>query len=155
LNALVVVVLLVAAIALLPVWRPLGPVGVPLATLSDAPQDIAIELRRLDETGRALRTKPHVWNPQIWGSWLEWAVPSMEVAVDSRIELFPLSLWADSSLLATGDGEWRSILDRYDVDVLVLTVDQDARLRPLLETSHDWSQTFTDADGTIWIRANR
>ena len=42
LNALVVVVLAVAAVALLPVWRPLGAAGVPVGILSHAPQDLAV-----------------------------------------------------------------------------------------------------------------
>ena len=42
LNALVVVVLAAVAVALLPVWRPVGRAGVPVGTLSHAPQDLAV-----------------------------------------------------------------------------------------------------------------
>lgn len=155
LNGLVIALLGVVAVMLLPVWRPLGPAGVPAGVLSHAPQGIVTELRRLDESGRLIRTNPHIWNPQTWGSWLEWAVPDMRVAVDSRIELFPPQVWADSNQLATGAGEWPSILDRYAIDVLVLTVEQEGRLGPLLEASHAWSRTYADAEGTVWVRANR
>ncbi|MEO5703535.1 MAG: hypothetical protein ABIZ52_00425, partial [Candidatus Limnocylindrales bacterium] len=81
LNALVVVVLLFAAIALLPVWRPLGPAGVPVATLIHAPQGIAMDLRKLaSDRAAAQLPAPRAWNPQTWGSWLEWAVPEVQVA---------------------------------------------------------------------------
>ncbi|HUG30647.1 MAG TPA: hypothetical protein VMQ65_09080 [Candidatus Limnocylindria bacterium] len=155
LSALVIALLGVVAVMLLPVWRPLGQAGVPAGVLSHAPQGIAAELRRLDATGVVKRTNPRVWNPQSWGSWLEWAVPNMHVAVDSRIELFPPELWADSNQLASGAGESLAILDRRAVDVVVLTVEQEGRLGPMLEGAHDWSRIYADGEGTIWMRATR
>ena len=34
-----------------------------------------------------------LFNPQPWGSWFEFALPTLPVAIDSRIELFPTSTW--------------------------------------------------------------
>ena len=106
LNALVVVVLLFAAIALLPVWRPVGPAGVPAGALSDAPQGLAAWFRDSGSGG-------HIWVPQAWGSWFELAVPDRQVAVDSRIELFPTGVWAEAGQVASGAGDWVAILDRW------------------------------------------
>ena len=88
LNTIVALLLILVGIALLPAWRPIGPAGVPVATLSFAPQGIAAKLDEIivsrNPTGEA-----RVWAPQTWGSWLEFAAPDGPVAVDSRIELFP------------------------------------------------------------------
>ena len=49
----------------------------------------------------------------------------MPVFVDSRIELFPTSIW-DEYLAVGGAREgWQARLDRWDVDGVVINPDQD------------------------------
>jgi hypothetical protein len=152
LNAVVMVVLVVAGVALLPVWRPIGPAGVPALTLSSAPQGIAEWLNR--EVG-ALQSRRggdkllSVWAPQPWGSWLEWAVPGACYATDSRIELFPAQLLQDAAQLSRGVGEWMSIPARYHADVYVFTNEEVERLGVLLGAPR-WTRLYADADGSIW-----
>lgn len=149
LNAVVLAVLILASVALLPAWRPVGPAGVPAATLSHAPQGIAARLDRLTSLG----STTDVWAPQAWASFLEWAAPRGCYAVDSRIELFPEALWARNAQIASGSGDWRPILDEFGgTDVLVLTAEQAPALEPLLETASGWSHDYRDADGSIWVR---
>src|SRR5687767_13781790 len=99
LNAVVALVLLLAAVALLPLWRPVGAAGVPIGVLTHAPQGIAAELRVLVSSGRLVQNS-RVWNPQTWGSWLEYAAPELRYAVDSRVELFPAQLLNDLAKLS-------------------------------------------------------
>ncbi len=119
LNAVVMVALVVVGIALLPLWRPIGPAGVPVLTLSNAPQGIAALRRRTDE-GRV---------PERLGAAVVDVVPRVGApgacyGVDSRIELFPADLWAQSSQLWQGSGDWLSILNELDIEVLVLEAEQ-------------------------------
>ena len=75
-------------IALLPVWRPLDPaLGAPQGVVGLAPPGITAALRGLARPGDRL------FDPQPWGSWFEFALPTLPVAIDSRIELFPTSVW--------------------------------------------------------------
>ena len=119
LNAVVMVALVVAGVALLPLWRSVGAAGVPALTLSSAPQGIATQLRDLVARGK-LEPGARVWNPQAWGSWLEYAVPELRYTVDSRIELFPAELWQDVHTVSNTNGEWMSGLAKYDVDVILV-----------------------------------
>lgn len=162
LNALVVVVLALAAVALLPVWRPLGAAGIPVATLSNAPQGLANKLALLGDVG-AFGTDRRVWNVlQPLGSWLELTVPNARFAVDSRIELFPPSVWTEAGDIAKGSPETIAILDRYRVDALVsprLTPLGPTRLTELpdplwtvLNDSGEWVAVYDDVDGSIWVR---
>ena len=74
-NALVAAVIVVAGIALLPVWRPIEPrTGVPAGVLADAPPGITEALRS------AVTAGDRIFNPQRWGSWIEYAVPGALVA---------------------------------------------------------------------------
>ena len=77
--------IVLAGIALLPVWRPIDPgLGAPAGRRWPTRRPgITAALREL--AGPATGC----FNPQPWGSWFEFAVPDLPVAIDSRIELFP------------------------------------------------------------------
>lgn len=154
LNFAVGVVLTLAAVALLPLWRPLGPAGVPIGTLTFAPQRLVAELRTAHGVARP-STALHVWAPQTWGSWLELALPEMQVAADSRVELYPASFWKDVATVAAGAQGTLDILSRYDVDVVVIPVEQ--RNGPLFQAliaSSAWGRVYyeTDVDAELFIR---
>lgn len=144
-NAVLMVVLVLAGVALLPLWRPLGPAGVPAATLSSAPQGIAAALDRL-VTSRDTWTA-RIWNPQTWGSWLEWAVPQGCYLVDSRIELFPAELWAQ---MAAHSGDVPANFEALGAGTMVVAAAQRPKIEPMLEASGTWSRAYEDADGAIW-----
>ena len=55
---------------------------------------------------------------QPWGSWFEYALPSDTVFVDSRIELFPSSVWEEYVAVRAGRVGWQDTLDRYGVDAI-------------------------------------
>ena len=114
LNAVVMVVLVVAGVALLPLWRPLGPAGVPIATLSSAPQGIAAELDRRRRRRRPRGTRRQRLGPA--GLGLVARVRGARAAcyaVDSRIELFPADLWTDVNAREVYRGDQREI-GRFD-----------------------------------------
>ena len=84
LNLVVAGAIVLVGIALLPVWRPLDPdLDAPEGVVGNAPPGITAALRDLARPGDRL------FNPQPWGSWFEFALPDLPVAIDSRIELFP------------------------------------------------------------------
>jgi hypothetical protein len=153
LNGVLAAVLILAGVALLPIWRPVGRAGVPAGTLSEAPEGIAAELSFLVETGTLDRAR--VWNPQIWGSWLEWAEARLDYAVDARIELFPLDVWAEAEAVATGGQETLAILDRHGVDAVVRNRAEGGDLYQVLGASGVWTLAYEDADGEIWLRSSR
>ena len=77
-----------AGVALLPVWRPIDPAtGAPVGVLVDAPPGITARCATWPSPATG------VFNPQPWGSWFEFALPDLPVAIDSRIELFPAQVW--------------------------------------------------------------
>jgi hypothetical protein len=145
LNALVACLMVVAAIALLPFWRPIDQrTGVPAAVLTDAPPGLTGALRGLDMAGAK------VLNPQRWGSWIEFAFPSASVAVDSRIEFFPGDVWTAYERVFAGIDGWKDQLDTWGVNVAI-TEPTDASLAARLRAI-GWEARYEDTDGTVWIR---
>jgi hypothetical protein len=152
LNALVAGILIVAGIALAPLWRPVGPAGIPNGLLSYAPQGVAAtvlgfapcHLRPPGES--AVR----VWNPQTWGSWLEFAVPCDAFTVDSRIELYPASVWTDYDTVENAEPGWQDILARWGVQVIVTNAPTDANLDRALAADGSWLRVYFDGEGAVW-----
>ena len=151
LNALVAGILILAGIALLPMWRPLGLAGIPTGVLSYAPQGITQRLALFNNLNSHAAT---VWNPQVWGSWLEFAVPGELVAVDSRIELFPTPIWDDVDQVSRGGPDAIPILDRYHPDFVVVERPAQTALEHALGAAPAWACIYQDVDGSIWARSD-
>jgi len=150
LNALVGAVLVAAGIALLPTWRPVDAgLNAPSGLLGHAPSGVTAALREI-----ATRTD-RIWNPQVWGSWFEFAVPEPSYAFDARIEVIPPEAWADGDVVASAGAGWPAILDRADATIVITEGDATSPLAQALAEDSDWRLAHADDTGTIWVRADR
>jgi hypothetical protein len=138
----------VASIVLLPLWRPVDSrTGVPAAVLTDAPPGITGAVRELAKPG------DRILNPQLWGSWLEFAVPTALVAVDSRIEFIPADVWSNYEGALAGVDGWQDRLTSWGV-TMAITQPGDSSLAQRLR-SLGWQARYEDPDGTVWLTAGR
>ncbi len=139
-NAIVAGAIVVACVALLPVWRPTDPdLGVPQGVLSQAPPGLTGAVRDAGAPGERLLV------PQPWASWFEFATPDLTVAVDSRIELFPNDVWADYLTVTQGADGWQDVLAAW-APTLVIAAD-DAFVARLAAAG--WTELYADDDGTV------
>ena len=149
-NLAIAVAVVVVAIAVLPAWRPADPGwGAPSGVVGSAPSGITAALRAM--AGPADR----LLNPQPWGSWFEFALPGLPVAIDSRIEVFPKTVWDDYETVSSASPGWVAILDRWGVTIIATSRDEDGTLAAALAASAAWKQTYADADGALFVRADR
>jgi hypothetical protein len=142
LNLGIAVVIVAVGAAFLPAWRPIEPaLGAPAGLLSDAPPGVTAALRD------AARPGDRLLNPQAWGSWIEFALPALPVAVDSRIELFPAQVWDDYAAVRAGADGWEAILDRWGVTLVALEPGDVTFANRLAAAG--WRQVFEDASGSV------
>jgi hypothetical protein len=147
-NVTVAALVVIAVIALLPVWRPVDPrTKAPAAVLTDAPPGVTQALREIARPG------DRVLNPQIWGSWFEFAVPEVLVAADSRIEIFPSTVWDELEAVGLGIGDWQDRLRRWEVSIVVAEAD-DVDFVGRLSTL-GWRRIHADQDGVILVAPDR
>jgi len=145
-NGVIVIVLALVGVVLLPTWRGGSGLEGPAGLLTDAPAGITAALvGRVGPTDR-------IWNAQHWGSWLEFALPGVPIAVDSRIEVIPTAAWDDHIALSGGAADWQAILDRWKVTVVVASREEQAALIPLIQASRAWIELHADADGLVFVR---
>ena len=145
----IVALLIATVVALLPIWRTGDPIYGPSGVLADAPRGITDAILSVAQPG------DRIWNAQRWGSWLELAVPSATVAVDSRIEFIPTDAWADHLALSGGATDWSSILDRRGVTIVVASANEQHALIPLLRSSRSWAAAFEGPEGAVFVRNPR
>jgi nicotinamidase-related amidase len=117
--------------------------------LSDAPSGIADAVRSIAATHPGLR----VFDAERWGSWLELEVPDATYFADSRIELIPASAWKDYVAVSEAQPGWEAILDRWQVDTVVLSTGDQAGLVAAVNSSDRWRVVYRDADGIVVVRA--
>ena len=114
LNAILVLALSVAVVALQPLWRTADPLTGPAGLLRDAPGGLAQALAvEADSTDRVVV-------PQPWASWFEWSAPDRLVMVDSRIELFDEATWTDYLAIADAGPDALDMLGRIGATVVVV-----------------------------------
>ncbi len=143
-NAIVAGVLVIVAIALLPLWRPTDPgTGTPVGVLSAAPSGVTAAIRE------AARPGDHVFARQTWGSWLEFAMPDLLVGVDSRIELFPSEIWDAYDRVMTGGPGWQEQLAAWKVRIVAVGP-EDLDVRDRLR-SIGWEVRYEGTDGLVLV----
>lgn len=145
-NALLAASIVAAAIVVMPFWRGSSPTGGP-AFLSQAP----VNLVRATQNGVPPGSRLFV--SQTYASWFELTLPTMPVFTDSRIELFPTSLWNAYLDIGSAREGWQAQLDRWDVDAVVINPDQDGALTTHIEDDPAWRLAFEDENGSLFVRS--
>jgi hypothetical protein len=147
LNLALAAALVLAGFVFAPWWPARDPNVVASNLLRDAPPGITRALRANASPGE------RIFNAQAWGSWLEYAFPRTRVAVDSRIELFPSAVWQTYEDVSFGRQGWQETLDRWQVDLVVASREQEGRLLPLIAGDPAWHLAYSDGDGAIYERS--
>jgi hypothetical protein len=148
LNLVVAGAIVVVAIALLPVWRPLDPgLQAPTGVVGMAPPGITAALRDVARPG------DHLLNPQPWGSWFEFELPDLPVAVDSRIEMVPATVWDVYANVTAGVDGWQAQLDAWAVSITVVGAKDEDFFDRL--TKAGWRTVHADDDGWVLVRSDR
>jgi hypothetical protein len=143
LNRTLVGVLVGALIVALPWWRA----GMTTAMLSQAPVGLS------DAAARVLAPGTRLFVSEPWASWFEYAEPSIPVFTDPRIEIFPVEVWDDYSEVRVGGSRWEPVLDRWQVQAVVVDRDDFSRLLAVMMGSPTWNAVYQDRDGVLFVRA--
>ena len=147
LNVVIAAALVLAGIALLPGWLAIDPgTGTPAGLLAQAPSGVTAALRSSALDG------DRVFNEQTWGSWLEYALPDLPVAIDSRIELFPPEVWDRYESVIDGVDGWESQLADWDVRYVAIDANRGGFRDRLLDAG--WLELYQGGDGFVLARSD-
>jgi hypothetical protein len=71
------------------------------------------------------------------------------------MELYPLEQWRDVIALDGARYDWQAILDRYEVDTLLLQRDRHQALIDAVAASPGWERSYEDEQAVILVRRER
>jgi hypothetical protein len=90
-------------------------------------------------------------DPNIWGGYIIWALPSSRVYIDGRIDMYGDDFVKEYLNIIWGGADWREPFDRYSVRIVIIKPDS-ALSRELRETK-EWSQVFEDDMAVVFVRS--
>ena len=112
--------------------------------LRDAPTGVTEAVAELPTGTRLLAHQP-------WASWFTHSVPHVPLFADSRIELFPDSIWSDYSEVAFAGADWAEVLDSRRIEAIAAP--SQWPLIPLLRSQDGWRVAYEGDDGMLFVRA--
>jgi hypothetical protein len=143
LNRALVGTLVGALVVALPWWRA----GTTTSMLSQAPVGLS------NAVARSLAPGTRLFVSEPWASWFEYTDPSIPVFTDPRIEIFPVGVWDDYGEVRIGGSMWESVLDRWQVQAVVVDRNDFSRLLAVMQGSPTWRAVYRDPDGVLFVRA--
>jgi hypothetical protein len=147
-NQLFVVVLALLAFLSLPWFKSFWPVIPEKAGLVAAETPIQATQFMLDND-----LPVNVFHDMAFGSYLMWAAqPEYKVFVDSRVELYPPNIWDDYLTIGNALYDWEDRLDAYNINTLMLGMDNQSRLIDAAESSQNWKLVYEDHAAYIFTR---
>jgi hypothetical protein len=94
-----------------------------------------------------------IFNDMAYGSYLIWAAqPGYKVFVDSRIELYSDDIWMDYLAITNAQSDWEELLDKYQVNTLMIGVKDQAPLVDAVKASSAWQEVYIDPVAAIFTR---
>ena len=122
------------------------------ATVFAAPTQLAIDapvkateyLQQNQITGKTFT------DPNIWGGYLIWKMPSNPVYIDGRIDMYGDEFVKEYLNIILGYSDWREPFDRYGVQIVI--VKPKSVLAIGMRKATDWQQVYGDEMAVVFRR---
>ena len=85
-----------------------------------------------------------------WGGYLILEWPQQKVFIDDRYDMYPVAITKDFIRFSDADRQWRDILEKYRIDVVVWK--QDQPVVRLMDTDPTWEQLYKDKTAVVYVR---
>jgi hypothetical protein len=87
--------------------------------------------------------------PNIWGGYLIWALPSNPVYIDGR-DVYPEEFVKEYAEIIKGNSDWRAPFDRYGVQIALIK--PQTSLARQFEESTEWERVYQDEMSVVFSR---
>jgi hypothetical protein len=95
--------------------------------------------------------RSHIFSPDDWGGYLVYRMyPGTGVFIDDRHDFYGESFLREYMQMAKAGSNWRTLLDRYSVNWVLIPTD--SPLASVLDLSPEWRPIYTDKNARIFGR---
>lgn len=96
-----------------------------------------------------------LYAPQWFCDWIAWAGPKgVKTVVSTNIHLAPKLLWDGYMEVSKGGAHWSDLLDRWNVQAVVVDKEKQETLLAEVRKSPTWEVVYEDPQGIIALRRN-
>ena len=145
LNIAIPFVLLISSLAFLPGLREQWWKEAPPVTMN-TPEAATIWLRKNPQLSGPLFTEMG------FASYLEFALPERLVWIDTRMYIYPSSMWVDYEAITYASPDWESRLKSTGANLIMISENEQPKLITALEGSANWCQVYRDNVARIYTR---
>ncbi len=89
-------------------------------------------------------------DPNIWGGYLIWELPSNPVYIDGRIDMYGDEFVKEYLYITLGYTDWREPLDRYGVQIAIVA--PKSVLATGMRNAPNWQQVYADELAVVFTR---
>jgi hypothetical protein len=93
-----------------------------------------------------------LWSEIGFSSYLEYALPSRPVWIDTRFEVYPVGQWEQYRVISQAEWDYQSILDHEAIRLLMISTKNQLRLQQALQSSPAWEERYRDEVAVIFQR---
>jgi hypothetical protein len=117
--------------------------GPPRQEVNEVPIKAVEFMRQKQITGNTFT------DPNIWGGYLIWALPSNPVYIDGR-DVYPQPFVREFVQITSGNADWRGPFSRYGVQNVLVT--RSSHLARELRLSTDWQMVYQDDFAIVFTK---
>ncbi|MBA4383609.1 MAG: hypothetical protein C0410_02635 [Anaerolinea sp.] len=96
----------------------------------------------------------NLWSDFTFSTYLTSALPERKLFMTNRFEDFQPKQFSDNKHIAKADYDWQSLLDQYNVNLLMPSIDNQPDLIAAASASLDWKEVYCDEQTVIFARVN-
>jgi hypothetical protein len=94
-----------------------------------------------------------MWSDIHLASYQIYALPSRLVWIDTRIQVvYPPALFDEYLAIATASPNWQELLEKYDINLLLLSPVSQSRLIVTLNSKPEWCKLYEDGVALVYAR---
>ena len=90
-------------------------------------------------------------DPNIWGGYLIWKMPSNPVYIDGRIDMYGDEFVKEYLGIILGHTDWREPFDRYGVQIAIVA--PRSALATGMRSAANWQQVYGDEMAVVFVKA--
>ena len=121
-------------------------------TVFEAPAQVAIDapVKAVEYLQQNRIVGNTLTDPNIWGGYLIWKMPSNPVYIDGRIDMYGDEFVKEYLNITLGYIDWREPLDRYRVQIAIVA--PKSVLATGMRNAPDWQQVYADELAVVFTR---
>jgi len=121
-------------------------------TVFEAPAQVAIDapVKAVEYMQQNRIVGKTLTDPNIWGGYLIWKMPSNPVYIDGRIDMYGDEFVKEYLYITLGYIDWREPLDRYGVQIAIVA--PKSVLATGMRNAPNWQQVYEDELAVVFTR---